>query len=831
MMLQTQDEINAQHQKNLYFFQEHFPDIYNLLTKCPFKDYKLIYNVTNSDTITENNEQKKGFFNLQIIGQPDDNPSSFYYQQDPGIEAIQMMDTICNDQDFFTTKIINSEDNMMSIRIGEYEEAEAYIEKHQSAYERNEPFKVVCFGTGLGMHIDLVSTRLAHLKTLYILEPEEEIFKYSTFFIDYSKIAHGRKLFFSIGKSAIENSYDTFKQFQQIFVSYNFSTKFLFLKRNLREYIHQLTTEYLKSNLFELSFEHYVSVNKNTYLNLLQHKVIDFDRTKVDISKPVLLIMSGPSLINNLDFIAKAQHKFLLVAVGSSLYKLYQKGIVADICFTMDGKKRKIEEFTKVPQEYLAKVTFIASEITDVATTEYLQPMICFYKNKRTVGHYALGILSEWGFKNIYTIGNDVCVSESGREYIKDLPFKDKLSNTQEVNDTGYSYEKVMEVKGNFRPTVKSKMKFLSYISTYEYMKKYYLFDKNVYNLSDGAYIEGLVPLHCDDINLDDFPLFDKSQVFNFKLQLPAHEDVFSFDIDFTISRIKQLIEMSKAVKIEREFNFLAEYINYRDATFMNTFSTKVKPLIDASGILRYVLFTDNLVFPFLDNKNFSKEEFNHHLRELIGLVYKGLVSLLEEILASLYNAKSLYNKIKDEDVTINIALLQQSNDKEYLYSKYLLEQQNSKRSLINTIFPDKKQAKNVWQEVIKNRVKQRYTVALSSTLLYNEDLYSTIYKPYVDTNIPLFTNKEQSLALIDNNQCYGLTNKQLEQNKQFFNHDIAVSDHNNGKSLEDLQYILYGIPIIGEIPQNEQQVILIVTYRNNFLEHYQSILNPIRKK
>jgi len=733
MKLKTQAELNAQYQKNIFFLQKAFPDVASRVEKCEFNLYSLTYSIEDQAT-------KDGYFNLK-----NNNTQELYYDKDPDLQAKEIVDNIQAERDFFTTNVINSIDSSMSQRIHEYVSAEEYIQDNKyEQRKKNKPSKVLCFGSAVGSLIQALSN-LESLKILCVIEQELELFKYSLLFVDYEQIASKKILLLAIDLDDA-GVVDTFKAFQQNFVSYNYSTKFIFLKNHFRKYIDVLTREYLRTNFFELSFEHYLSIHTNAYHNLLTHPVIDFHRTKVDISRPVLLIMSGPSLDLNIDFIKKSVNKFIIVAVGSSLLPLFRKNIKADICFSMDGKKRKIEEFQDVSKEYLNKVIFIASEITDPKISSYIKPNICYGKNKRTVGHYALGMLSEWGFKNIYTIGNDVCVSEDGKEYINNLPFKKRLEAVSK-NTNDYSYEKTMSIKGNFRPIVQSKMKFLSYISTYEQMKTTYFFDKNIYNLSDGAYIDGMTPFYSEDIDLSSMQDINKKEIINIKYSLPKEQDIFSFDIDVNIQKIKKLILSVKAMKIKQNFYSLNEYINYRDAVFMNNFSSQIKPLHDAGGIIRYILFSDNLLFTFLDNATMSNEDFNTHLRSLTDLFYAGLQNVLQVVLNGLLEAKILQTKIQNTTKLSTTNIFFNGDINEYLTTKYSTEAKSKKSINIQTL--------------IKDKIKIKPSSQIAQL-------------PHIAQNI------------------------------------------------------LYGTDTTSTIPTNNKDIILIVTYRNNFLKYYKSILQSL---
>ena len=793
--------LQLQYTKNLQYFNTHHKELAQRVQKCVLKTYSIAYQMENKAT-------NEGFFNLQV-----GEKKELYYSQSPKKDAVEMMKNINNGRDFFTTKILNEDSNSLSIRIGEYIDAETYIQ--QFSYEqtdRNAPSKVVCFGTAIGAHLHELIAVTPSLKALFIIEPDMELFKCSFYFADYEAIAQNRKLFFSVGESSNqEETYSEFKSFQQIFASHNFSIKFLFLKNNLRRFIPNITEEYLKTNFYELSFEHYLSTHRNAYQNLLTHPSIDFEQTKADIAKPVLLIMSGPSLAKNIDFIKEARNKFLLVAVGSSLFPMYQNDIVVDICFTMDGKRRKREEFANIDVTYLQKIKFIASEITDPSVSDFLKPMICYGKNQRTVGHYALGVLSEWGFKNIYTLGNDVSVGETLNEYLPGLEFKEKLVQPVIEPKDGYSYDHIISVKGNFRDEVKSKMKFYSYVTTYEVMKKYYLFDKNVYNLSDGAYIEGLTPMQPSSIDLESMPDIDKN-IIDFKLNLPQESKVIRFNIESNMSQLLDIVKRIDAFKLQDSYNSLVEYIYYRDRYFINDFSSRMKKLRDSGGMIRYVLFFDNLIFSFLDNSSIDYITLNKHLKILSGLFFAGLRQVALESIKTLEYAKKLSKKMKQEENSDDVYLSLPSYGSNatifnnYLLSKYYLHKNTPHKIAIHTLLNDQAIFKDLSKDIGINKT----LISLEVDGVYKQDLsgYFTVHQAQkeIQTN---HTDKHQNLLHKDN-KTYTL--------------DIKPS-HTKEPLSQLVENILYQADIVGQIPHNEQDLLLVVCNKNKFEEHHKQLL------
>ncbi|XPV52513.1 MAG: hypothetical protein ACNI3H_09050 [Halarcobacter ebronensis] len=114
------------------------------------------------------------------------------------------------------------------------------------------------------------------------------------------------------------------------------------------------------------------------------------------------------------------------------------------------------------------------------------------------------------GASNVYLLGLDLALDpDTGSSHFDGyLDNKHQLKADSSKEVTNYSFHKnIIKVKGNLRNIVETIPIFhISIVQMNSFTKKYLPNDAICYNMSDGAYYEGIVPL---DIEKNDFTLFE----------------------------------------------------------------------------------------------------------------------------------------------------------------------------------------------------------------------------------------------------------------------------------------------------------------------------------
>ncbi len=109
----------------------------------------------------------------------------------------------------------------------------------------------------------------------------------------------------------------------------------------------------------------------------------------------------------------------------------------------------------------------------------------------------------------LYLVGNDAAFNqETGDRYASDSSHEmsDLIEEKHIIDDNIVSDYDILEVKGNLREKIKSNRTLLTFKRDYELF--IHSLDEETkktlkaYNLSDGAFMEGLIPLDIKDIDL-----------------------------------------------------------------------------------------------------------------------------------------------------------------------------------------------------------------------------------------------------------------------------------------------------------------------------------------
>ena len=384
-------------------------------------------------------------------------------------------------------------------------------------FERIYKFVFIC--SGLGFHIHEIAKKLDPFTTL-IIEPELEIFRLSLFTIDYSELQKGnRKLFLSVGedKPARIKSLDTF-YFYHNYMNYN--VKHHLLIENER-YLYDELVDYFSTNT-ATSFP-YVHTIQNIFKIMdfveSKYKFLDFNsmvEKKILSDKKVLLVAAGPSLDGYIDWIFQNQDKFTIVCVDVILRKLEKNKIVPDIVVSIDPSHLCADYLTCEDPEFLnnSAVILLAQQnekVLDVVKKENVYvsqsiPLIGeigYLGSASNVGTFSYMMCLHLGANEIYTIGNDAAFNQAtGSRYATESSWSQSEALHLEQKKDMVSMHDVVEVKGNLRETVKTNRSLLVFKDSFESitpgLKQAYNYE--VFNLSDGVYMEGFEPMTQEEL-------------------------------------------------------------------------------------------------------------------------------------------------------------------------------------------------------------------------------------------------------------------------------------------------------------------------------------------
>ncbi|GAX87683.1 conserved hypothetical protein [Lebetimonas natsushimae] len=476
-------------EKNIKFFYQNIPSFYNLITSIKTRRYKLtnnnIYDTKTNIYIYPNSIDEDS---LVFAHNPIQNilwEKEFFYLNPPRLDEKEF---------FITAKIVNKL----------IDKAKDLNYTNSFYFEKNFLPATVILGILAGKHIELLAQKY-NFQSLFIYEPEPEFFAISLYFIDYEKLykkLKGKLFIFIKNKLnyfAIEKFY-----FERVITS-SFARFTLTVYEN--NYINDAKNKFSETSLLKNrgwgTFEDEVKGIKNHLQNINQYPL--FSKSK-KLNIPICIVANGKSLEKNIGFIKKNRDSMIIISVGTALKPLIKAGIESDFHIEqerIDILKEALKDILPNYNGYFLGASVVNPSVFQMAKKPlmYIREAFTLEDNYFTlkysspiVGNTGMAFAGE--FTNaIYLCGMDLGFRLGERKHSNGSFYDDK----EDIEKSG------IKVKGNFSNDIYSNPLLLSSKKNIEKLIK----EKNltVYNLSDGVYIEGSIPLK--DKNL---PKIDKTK-------------------------------------------------------------------------------------------------------------------------------------------------------------------------------------------------------------------------------------------------------------------------------------------------------------------------------
>ena len=396
--------------------------------------------------------------------------------------------------------------------------------------QMNILYKFIFLGTGLGMHIkEVISTY--DIKVAFIYEKNLELFRLSLFTTNYAKSLKNRSAYFSVMQSFNELQ-STFTSFLDEAFSYNLYIKFLPFATDYQEEIKNFQSIVLSQDYIAYPFQGYMAKSFSVIEKITNgYTFFDISSTYDDTifsKKPVLILASGPSVQNNTQWIKENQDRFLIVAVLSVCNHLFHNKITPDIVVHIDPQEDATLSIIKdIDMSKFDNSTIIfGSSVHQKVIERFNRDDIIFIEQSSTykvdfgffstptIGEYAVIIPLLLGAKELYMIGLDLALdSETMKDHI-DLHVASTILEHNHEEESVAFQGSICYVKGNFQEQVPSKPNFRFSISQFnDVLNIYKRNHQNIYNLSNGAYLNNTIPLNIKDINIDKFKILNKSKL------------------------------------------------------------------------------------------------------------------------------------------------------------------------------------------------------------------------------------------------------------------------------------------------------------------------------
>ncbi|WOI36651.1 6-hydroxymethylpterin diphosphokinase MptE-like protein [Alteromonas sp. CI.11.F.A3] len=390
---------------------------------------------------------------------------------------------------------------------------------------------LIFFGLGAGYSLnELIDNH--SVDKLFICEPNKDFFYASLFTVNWDEILHcfddgDKRLYLNVGDDGTNLTDDLLVQFQSVgpyvlantyFYQGYYNERLVAAISQMREQLQVIIAmgDYFDNAKYGLAHTR-VAIERETPF-LLNNASSKISAGLKEV--PIFIVGNGPSLDNLLDVLKSEKDNVVIISCGTALQSLHRNGITPDFHAEIEMNRATHDWATRIQDsEYLQKIRLIScngvhpdtmrlygstllafkqGEASTVACAELHNQKMFAHLNHAypTVSNFVVDLITTLGFQQIYLFGIDLGFKDPNYHHSKMSGYYQ--DNGQELYDYAGRNNTSILVPGNLRPWVNSKFEFKvskavieqSLISTHS----------SVYNLSDGAKINGAIGLKSDDV-------------------------------------------------------------------------------------------------------------------------------------------------------------------------------------------------------------------------------------------------------------------------------------------------------------------------------------------
>ena len=402
-----------------------------------------------------------------------------------------------------------------------------YTEVFNNPSPENKEFKsidkFVFIGTLLGSHIPQIHQNLKSF-IYFISDNNLEIFRLSLFVTDYSKIAINSQIVFSIMDDK-QDFINKFKLYLSKEYESNYMIKYHSTNYNIHDYFDRIAISISQYTPFRFSYPYILhNLLDKSFININNYNVLNTkNRYTILNNMPVLLLAAGPSLSKNIKWIKENEKKFFIVAIGATIIKLCKYDIIPNIIVSADSKELIGEQFPDYLLERIKNIPFLASTMThpsvlkkfNKSSITLFETMTAIKDTSKKIDGASVGELAFYlsiilGANDIYMLGTDLALDPDTGNTHEDSYISNTKFNLDNIEPEYNSFKKsgilsyrstTLLIKGNFRDKVISTTSFAKSIFAYNSIINNFQ-NLNIYNLSDGAYLENTISKKVSEINM-----------------------------------------------------------------------------------------------------------------------------------------------------------------------------------------------------------------------------------------------------------------------------------------------------------------------------------------
>ncbi|MFT6777535.1 MAG: hypothetical protein ACJAV1_001454 [Paraglaciecola sp.] len=392
---------------------------------------------------------------------------------------------------------------------------------------------IIMFGLGVGYQLEKLLDEHT-VEKLFICEPNPDFFYASLFAIDWQTIFETveiseTRIYLNIGDDGTNLFRDLLSQFYAIGPYILNSTYFYqsYYNASLNSAISQLREqlqvvismgEYFDHAYYGIAHTKEGMRRKIPILAANPASKLNYDDKEV----PIFIVGNGPSLDSSIDTIKEWQGQAIVVSCGTTLQALHRHGITPDFHAEIEQNRTTYDWAVLIGDlEYLKNITLISCNGIHPDTCDLYKDVLIAFKEGEsstvsaltvldrenyttllnafpTVSNFAIDLFSTIGFTNVYLIGVDLGFVDVKHHHSKSSGYyQDDGKETYDYTDSANTS---LIVPGNFRPKVNTKHEFKVSRQVIEQVTSAKLKGQEFYNCSDGAKIQGALPIRPNEL-------------------------------------------------------------------------------------------------------------------------------------------------------------------------------------------------------------------------------------------------------------------------------------------------------------------------------------------
>ncbi|MBV5278271.1 MAG: motility associated factor glycosyltransferase family protein [Campylobacteraceae bacterium] len=536
-----------------------------------------------------------------------------------------------------------------------------YVSKYATPEtQMHRVHKIIFLGMGLGLHLEGMIKKL-NPQVIFIKESNLETFRLSLFVTNYAEILKNHFVYFSISQDATEERIP-FLEFLNKGNNYNLNLKHIPFTLTYAPDLQRLQTHVLSQDFISYGYSaillRYIDsprylVKGYSFLNINQNH--QNHPNNVFSHKPVLLLFSGPSTTNNIEWIKANRDRFIVVSALSTCRLLCHHEITPDIVIHIDPGEGTALLFKGLDtKEYFKNtIAILSSNVNEDTISRFDRSKIhlveqgtCYKKgfgrlSAPSVGEYTYALFLILGASRVFLLGIDLAVD---RTTLKSHGEFHPSQGQGQIDTTSPSLDPSSSVaftKGNFSPTIPTLTKFMLSIEQLQIftkmLKKEY---HHVYNLSDGAYLEGCEPLRLEAYDWSQLELLDAQethqQVDDFLKQISS-SDFNDDDKGVMKYHIKEARKLEKIIKqhSKKKFATTQAYLNALAQLSWDLSDMEYKTQSDLSQVYyEYFLIILSYIYDLFNTKEL--ENPMKHMRQIDAILVKQLLKISQLYISKL---------------------------------------------------------------------------------------------------------------------------------------------------------------------------------------------------